>query len=87
MAVQGEMLWFNVDKGYGFIQTEDDERLYVAASGFRDGELPEGRCKGMAVVFDKETAEGDPRAVEVRFLTAKDSPRARLRHPRGGTSI
>ena len=37
MAVQGEMLWFNVDKGYGFIQTQDDERLYVAASGFRDG--------------------------------------------------
>ena len=23
MAVQGEMLWFNIDKGYGFIQPEN----------------------------------------------------------------
>ena len=81
------MLWFNVDKGYGFIQTEEDERLYVAASGFRAGQLPEGRCKGMAVAFEREAAEGDSRAVEVHFVEAKDSPRARLRHPRGGTSI
>jgi cold shock CspA family protein len=87
MAVQGEMLWFNVEKGYGFIQTQDDERLYVAASGFRDGELPSGRCKGMTVAFEREVAEGDSRAVGVHFVMTKDSPRARLRHPRGGTSI
>jgi cold shock CspA family protein len=87
LVVQGEMLWFNIDKGYGFIQTEEDERLYVAASGFRDGQLPEGRCKGMAVAFEREVAEGDSRAVEVHFVESKDSPRARLRHPRGGTSI
>ena len=27
--MEGSMLWFNVDKGYGYIQTDEDERLYV----------------------------------------------------------
>jgi cold shock CspA family protein len=81
------MLWFNHEKGYGFIQTDDDERLYVAEGDFLPGERPEGRCKGMRVAFDRHAAEGDSRAVAVRFITDADPPRARLRHPRGGTSI
>ena len=27
----GTMLWFNEEKGYGFIQSEDDERVYLGA--------------------------------------------------------
>ncbi|MDX6468471.1 MAG: hypothetical protein QOF75_274, partial [Gaiellaceae bacterium] len=29
----GKMLWFNGEKGHGFIQTEDDERLFVSREG------------------------------------------------------
>ena len=81
------MLWFNRDKGYGFIRTDDGERLYVAASGFVLGETPVGRCKGQQVAFDRLAVEGDTRATGVHFVTGIDPPRARLRHPRGGTSL
>src|SRR4051794_29720538 len=42
--MNGTMIWFNADKGYGYIRTEDDERLYVAASGFVEDEPPTARC-------------------------------------------
>src|SRR5436309_11160875 len=49
--MQGTMLWFNADKGHGFIRTEDDERLYVARAGFATDHEPQPRCKGRAVSF------------------------------------
>jgi cold shock CspA family protein len=44
--MQGTMLSFNADKGYGFIQTEAGERLYVARSGFLPNHDPKPRCRG-----------------------------------------
>lgn len=85
--MRGTMLWFNVDKGYGYIQTEQDERLYVAGSGFLPDHQPEPRCKGRAVTFEREIADGDVRAVNVSFVTEQDPRRARLRHSRGGRSM
>ena len=55
--MRGTMIWFNVDKGHGFIRTEDDERLIVHADGFTDGDAPVGRCAGNDVTFDRETVE------------------------------
>jgi cold shock CspA family protein len=81
------MLWFNVEKGYGFIQTEHDERLYVAQSGFLPGHAPAPRCKGRTVTFERHVAEGDIRAVRVWFTPETVPRRARLRHARGGTSL
>jgi cold shock CspA family protein len=81
------MLWFNADKGYGFIETEDAERLYVARSGFRLDHDPMPRCKGRDVSFDRVVAEGDIRAVNVAFLEQAPQQRARLRSPRSGRSI
>jgi cold shock CspA family protein len=85
--MQGTMLWFNLDKGYGFIRTEDDERLYVAESGFLPGHQPERRCKGRVVSFDRQIAEGDIRAVNVSFAAQSDPRRARARHARGGSAL
>ena len=84
--MQGTMLWFNVDKGYGFIQTEHDERLYVADSGFLPGHEPKPRCKGSAVTFDRQAREGDTRAINVAYVLNLEPRRARLRHGRGGRS-
>lgn len=78
--MQGTMIWFNVDKGYGFIRTEQNERLYVAHSGFEAGHAPEVRCSGLEVRFDRQSAEGDVRAVNVSFVTQAKPRRARLRH-------
>jgi cold shock CspA family protein len=85
--MQGTMLWFNVDKGYGFIRTEQDERLYVAESGFLPDHQPEPRCKGLAVSFDRDIVQGDIRAINVSFITEPHPRRARLRHGRGGRSF
>jgi len=85
--MQGTMIWFNVDKGHGFINTEQGERLYVALDGFALGEVPQPRCKGQAVHFERE-AEGDqPRAVNVTFVTSVDPRRARIRSARGGHKL
>jgi cold shock CspA family protein len=51
--MRGEMLFFNQEKGGGFIRTEEGERLYVDRSGFVPGEAPEGRCAGMRVDFTR----------------------------------
>ncbi|HET7567686.1 MAG TPA: hypothetical protein VFJ91_06820, partial [Gaiellaceae bacterium] len=71
-------------KGYGFIRTEDDERLSVERSGFLPGHEPELRCKGRAVVFDREPGDDAPFAVNVSFVTREDPRQARLRSGRGG---
>ena len=73
------MIWFNTEKGHGFIRTEEGERLSVLADGFRDGELPAGRCAGLEVSFDKEAVQGEPRAVNVAVVPATVSMRARRR--------
>ncbi len=83
----GTMLWFNVDKGYGFIQTEEGERLYVARSGFLSSQQPKPRCKGREVSFHRQVREGDIRAVEVSFVAKEEPQRARSRTPRSGRSI
>ena len=86
--MQGTMLWFNVDKGYGYISTEQDERLYVARSGFLPDHEPQPRCKGRAVSFERHVDADDARAINVSFVAATvDPPRARLRHQRGGRSL
>jgi cold shock CspA family protein len=81
------MLWFNAEKGFGFIQTEADERLYVARAGFLPDHQPRSRCKGQRVRFDYEGGGDDARAVNVAFVSEADPRRARLRHARGGSSL
>ena len=83
----GTMLWFNLDKGYGFIQTEEGERLYVARGGFLPKHEPQPRCKGREVRFRRQVREGDTRAVEVSFVVPEGQQRARLRTPRRGHSL
>lgn len=85
--MQGTMLWFNLDKGYGFIRTEDDERLYVAQNDFLPDHEPAARCKGREVNFERLVAEGDTRAINVSFVEQADPRRARRRHGQGRTTL
>ena len=79
-ATDGRMLWFNAAKGFGLIGTEEGERLLVARSGFRPGEVPEGRCAGREVSFDVIARDGDYHAMNVRFPPEVAVRRARRRH-------
>jgi cold shock CspA family protein len=76
------MIWFNEDKGFGYIQTEEDERLYVDAAGFAEGNDPQSRCGGKDVSFERILADRGPIAVGVRYVTTPEPRRARLRHAR-----
>jgi cold shock CspA family protein len=78
--MEGKMLWFNANKGFGVICTEADERLHVAESGFRPGEIPVGRCAGRIVVFDVVGKSDDAEAVNVAFAPDEAPRRARRRH-------
>ena len=85
--MNGTMLWFNVDKGHGYIQTEEDERLFVAGNAFLPGHEPLPRCKGHEVTFELGVSDGEPCAVDVAFVSRGEPRRARLRRSRGGSSL
>lgn len=76
------MIWFNPEKGFGFIRTEEDERLYVAANGFAEGNEPQPRCGGRTVAFERVVNGSGPHAEDVRYVTVPEPRRARLRRSR-----
>ena len=78
------MLWFHEAKGYGFILTEEGERMYVERAGFAGGAAPVGRCAGLAVELGVEERDGQRVAVGVSMVVEERSRRAR-RRSRGGS--
>ena len=73
------MLWFNETKDFGFIETEEGERLYVHRKAFVAG-APVGRCAGLAVEFEITGADDDRAATTVSIVP--DSAHGRARHRR-----
>lgn len=73
------MLWFNEEKGHGFIRTEAGERLFVDWTGFVDGLPPVGRCAGKLVTFEREEDDEGSRAVGASLVELVEPRRARLR--------
>jgi cold shock CspA family protein len=84
--MRGELLWFNEAKGQGLIRTDEGERIAVDRSGFVPGHVPEGRCAGTTVTFEREAPgpDGVARALGVAVLDEQPGRRARMRHHRGG---
>jgi CspA family cold shock protein len=78
----GDMLWFNNEKGHGFIETEAGDRLRVEGSDFRNGP-PEGRVAGMAVTFEISGEGESARAQDVEFPDDAAPRRARIRRSAG----
>jgi cold shock CspA family protein len=80
--ISGDMLWFNNEKGHGFIETATGDRLRVEGSGFRNGP-PEGRCAGMQVTFHVAGDGEAARALDVAFPEDAPPRRARIRRSAG----
>jgi hypothetical protein len=84
--VNGTMLWFHEERGAGFVQTEDGERLPVDIDGFL-GAAPVGRCAGLPVTFNVDERDGTRVAVDVALVESDAPRRARRRGSgmRGGS--
>jgi cold shock CspA family protein len=78
-VANGAMLWFHEEKGYGFIRTDDGERVYVERAGFVDGVAPIGRCAGLPVELRVVEQNGKQMAVDVSLVEAQPTRRARRR--------
>jgi hypothetical protein len=59
-AVSPTMLWFDEAKDFGFILTEEGERISVHRGGFLPGQAPVGRCPRRAVRLTATVQNGKP---------------------------
>jgi len=64
----GTVKWFNANKGYGFIQPEAGNDVFVHASAIQDGGSLE---EGQAVEFDITQGQKGPQATNVRPVAAQ----------------
>ena len=78
-AVKGAMLWFDEAKDYGFILTDQGERLYVDRNGFVDGAAPAGRCARLPVELSIGERDGKRIAIDVSLVSEEPPRRARRR--------
>lgn len=81
--MRGTMVWFNEEKGHGYISTEAGERLFVSENGFRDGNAPKGRCAGLPVEFDVATSLKGRQAIGSVLVEEASPARARRRYRAG----
>ena len=61
---QGKVKWFSAQKGYGFIEQEGSEDVFVHVSGLAPGVAT--LADGQAVEFDVTQGQKGPQAVNVR---------------------
>jgi hypothetical protein len=73
------MLWFDEANDYGFILTEDGERLYVDRDGFVERAAPVGRCARLPVRLSVSERDGTRVAVDVSLVPQETYGRARRR--------
>jgi hypothetical protein len=78
-AVRGTMLWFDEAKDFGFILTDEGERLYVDRDGFVNRAAPVGRCARLPVELNVDERNGKRIAVEVSLIREEPQRRARRR--------
>ena len=62
---QGTVKWFNAEKGYGFIQTEGGEDVFVHFSAIQSDGF-KSLDEGQSVTFEIEDGQRGPQAKNVQ---------------------
>ena len=62
--MQGKVKWFNAEKGFGFIEVEGQDDVFVHFSAIQ-GDGFKSLEEGQEVSFDVETGNRGPQAVNV----------------------
>ncbi|MEI3604973.1 cold-shock protein [Pseudogracilibacillus sp. SE30717A] len=64
---QGSVKWFNADKGFGFIEREDGDDVFVHFSAIQS-EGFKSLDEGQQVTFDIEEGQRGPQATNVQKI-------------------
>ena len=65
LMLEGVVKWYNMKKGYGFIQSEGAEKdIFIHVTSLQKSGLKK-LLEGQAVTFDVDNANGRPAAINV----------------------
>ena len=65
LMLEGVVKWYNMKKGYGFIQLEGAEKdIFIHVTSLQKSGLKK-LLEGQAVTFDVDNANGRPAAINV----------------------
>ncbi|WP_297132789.1 cold-shock protein [Terrisporobacter sp.] len=62
----GTVKWFDIEKGYGFISSEEGNDVFVHFSNIKEDGPRKDLHEGQSVTFDMVQADRGPSAINVR---------------------
>ncbi len=65
---RGEVKWFDIQKGYGFIRKPDGEEIFFHRNSLAPSANPREVVEGRKVSFEERESSKGPEAVEVELL-------------------